>query len=539
MHEGFEQRWARARRHDQAGDHDAARFEYASILDTEPDRLYVRLRLSALEQAAGRYRAARTHALEAGATVRRLSAWKHVALVTRRLLDFDEGEAARELIVSADWADADIFRNSAVLSQYLWLTHHFDDALRLIEAAGHRAGPSHLLSYSKANALRHCGRMAEATAEYEYCLSLEPGYAYAHWSLAHHVRSDVPFARVKRIRAALAATVKSSPERAYLHYALFKELDDAGDTASAWQHLSAGARFKRAGVHYDADREERAFAALRNAPPTIGRVPIEQDATPDGTVPIFIVGLPRTGTTLLERILGGHTRVAGGGELDTFGEALSFVSDRFVPGAAMDAGDVLRLQEIDLGEVGRRYRQRTLHRASGCAFLSDKNPVNFVHAGLIARALPQARILCLMRSPMDACLSNLKELFANDAYAYSYDLDELADHYARFARLAAHWRRTLPGRFHIVDYQSLVDDTATTVAQVLAFCGLPFEEGCLDITSNTTPVSTASSSQVRQPIHGRNIGAWRRYAAPLEPLRRRLIARGVCLPADTPASTGN
>lgn len=535
MPEGFEQHWARARRYEHAGDHDAARSAYASILEAEPDRLYVRLRLSALEQAAGHYRDARMHALAASAALLRLSAWKHTTLVSRRLLDFDEGDTARELIVSADWADPDIVRDSAVLSQHLWLTHYFDDALRLIEMAERRARSSHLLCYSKANALRHCGRMAEATAEYERCLSLKPDYADAHWSLAHHERSTVPSARVESIRIALATTSQSALERAYLHYALFKELDDAGDTASAWEHLAAGACLTRTDVSYDADREARTYAALRNVS---SNDPMEAGPQEPGSagapVPVFIVGLPRTGTTLLERILGGHSRVANGGELETFGEAISFVSDRFLSAASMDAWDVERCRAIDHAELGRRYAQRTVYRANGRDVLTDKNPMNFVHAGLIARALPDARILCMVRNPMDACLSNLTALFANGAYGYSYDLDELADHYARFVQLAAHWQRMLRGRFHVVEYESLVGDPEATASRVLAFCGLPFEAGCVDITTNTTPVSTASSSQVRQPIHQRSVGAWRRYATQLEPLRQRLLAHGV----DVPASDG-
>jgi hypothetical protein len=172
--------------------------------------------------------------------------------------------------------------------------------------------------------------------------------------------------------------------------------------------------------------------------------------------------------------------------------------------------------------VGSEYVARTERHYGERTHLIDKNPLNVFHAGFIARALPQARILCLMRNPMDACFSNFKELFAGDAYGYSYDLRELADHALRFRTLVEHWEQALPGRFMTVGYESMVGDPARTAEAVMAFCGLPFEADAIDITRNLTPSSTASSSQVREPIHMRAVGAWRRYARELAPLVQRL-----------------
>jgi hypothetical protein len=251
-------------------------------------------------------------------------------------------------------------------------------------------------------------------------------------------------------------------------------------------------------------------------------------------VPVFIVGMPRTGTTVLERILGGHAQVADAGELNDFQHAASLASDRFIQ-LPLGADDLAALATIDPQAIGRSYLERTAHRYAGKSHLVDKNPQNVFAAGLIAGALPQARILCLVRDPVDACFSNLKELFAPGAYAYSYDLQELADHYARFRRLVEHWRAKLPQQFHVVRYEDLVADPASVSEAVLRFCGLPPDPGCVDITRNLSRAATASSSQVRQPIHARNVGAWRRYRQPLQPLVERLGQHG--FGADVEAAT--
>lgn len=520
MQDDFETLWNRARSHEVAGDLPAAQAIYESILREEPDRLYVRLRASALEQAFGNYRQSRAHALMAADAVRK-GRWNDIDAVTRRLLAFDEGEALRDLIVEADWTSHNIAQKSPLLAQQLYLTDHVDEALDLIDAVFARAGSSEHLSYARANALRYSGRMREATDEYERCLRLQPAYPYAHWALAYHQKADPPLSRIGRIEKAQATMAAAAPEQAYFHYALFKEYDDADEIDLAWQSLAAGARIKRQATRYDPAQEQKGFESLRQSVDVdfVGdRRRVEGDSE---TVPIFIVGMPRTGTTLLERILGNHSQVTAAGELRDFNTALCWEADSFV-GSSLTPSSIARLQSLDFGRVGAHYLQRTAARSRGRRYLIDKNPLNFAYAGYIAKALPHAKILCLRRSPMDACFSNLKELFTNLTYGYSYDMIELADHYARFAALRDHWQRILPEQFHVVDYENLVADPLAASEGIMRFCGLDFEPQSIDITANAAPVATASSSQVRQPIHSRGVGAWRRYADYLEPLRARL-----------------
>ena len=404
------------------------------------------------------------------------------------------------------------------LIQHLWLIDEYEAALRLIDAASQRVQPNHLLSYSRANALRYCGRIEEATAEFEKCIALAPNYPYAHWSLAYHAKANPLGSRVDRIRQALTTVSDDPIAQTHLRYALFKELDDLGNVDAAWPELQAGARIMRGLVSYDSEREEQALLTLRRLTDDSF---VKDGAEQPAKVPIFIVGMPRTGTTVLERILGNHTLVASAGELNDFSRALSWESDHFydVP-ATLRSLD--RIKDVNFARVGEAYLRRTADRYGAGRYLIDKNPVNIFNAGFIAKALPQAKILCLLRNPMDTCFSNLKELFSGTAYGYSYDLLELGDHYTRFRQLAEHWQNVLPHQFHVVGYERLVADPLMASEEVMRFCGLPFEPICVDITRNTAPVSTASSSQVRQPINTRGVDAWRKYAKYLEPLEMRI-----------------
>ncbi|MEJ7745600.1 MAG: sulfotransferase [Luteimonas sp.] len=519
MQTDFETLWRRARSLENEGNPAAAKAIYESLLQADPERLYVRLRLSAIEQVEGNYRAAREHALRSGETVRH-ARWKDLAVVTTRLLTFDEHSTVRGLILGTDWNDPEILKSSAVLAQHLWLIDETAQALRMIENASLRAPSSPILSYSRAQVLRYLGRMEEATVEYERCLQLEPNEVLAHWSLAHHEKSNPPRLRIGRIKRTQAALPADAVEQPYLHYALFKEFDNAGDVDQAWASLQSGARTKRRSIRYDAALEEQGFEAMRQLT-NRGFVGSGGGDASSERVPIFILGMPRSGTTLLERVFGNHSQVVAAGELNDFNSALCWESNRFLE-SFITPRAVASLRDIDYAHVGANYLERTREKARGSRYLVDKNPVNFIYAGLIGKALPQARIVCLRRGAMDSCMSNLKELFASDVYGYSYDLTELADYYIRFERMCDHWRQVLPDQFHTVDYESLVTSPLGSTEQVMKFCGVPFEPDCVDITRNEAPVSTASSSQVRQPINTKGIGAWRKYAKYLEPLESRI-----------------
>lgn len=519
MQQELNRYWAKARDYELAGNDPAARAVYETILRLDPGQAIAWLRLSEFERKADRYRASHSHALQAAAAAAANRRWKSLPYVAKQLLAFDERDVVHDLIANADWSDKSILEQSAVLSQNLWMADRYDTALRLIDHASSHVPPSHLLAYSRANALKYIGRMEEATNEFERCLALSPHYAFAHWSLAYHVKADPLGSRIERIRGAQSALPKETMEQVYLGYALFKELDDIGETEQAWTALQGAMSTMRHRIEYDPAREERGLSVLEEIVDAtfVGGDRVENT----DQVPVFIVGMPRTGTTVLDRILSNHSRVASAGELNVFSRTLSWVADHFYD---VPAGEHLiqKVRDADFARVGSMYLQRTAGRYLDKTHLIDKNPANIFNAGFIAKALPQARIICLLRNPMDTCFSNLKELFSGNAYGYSYDLGELADHYVRFRRLVKHWQTVLPSQFRAIEYEELVADPLRISEEVMRFCGIPFEPECIDITRNATPVSTASSSQVRQAINRRGVDAWRRYEQYLEPLQSRI-----------------
>ncbi len=268
---------------------------------------------------------------------------------------------------------------------------------------------------------------------------------------------------------------------------------------------------------YDSQAEQALFDHLGTLGPAAGLGHIG-----DGPRPVFIVGMPRSGTTLLERVLGNHPDVADAGELNDILWQLRWCAD-LAGDKFLDLALARKAESIDWPELGRRYLAHTQWRAGGKAVYTDKMPANFTNVAYILRALPQARIVHMVRDPMDTCFSNLKELFAG-AYPHSYDQVEMADHFRRYRMLMAHWHKAFPGRILDVRYGELVEAPERVAREVVDFCGLPWHEGMTAIENRTGTVATASAAQVREPIHQRYVGQWRRYEAHLGPLRERLGA---------------
>jgi hypothetical protein len=242
----------------------------------------------------------------------------------------------------------------------------------------------------------------------------------------------------------------------------------------------------------------------------------------EGPTPVFIVGMPRSGTTLLDRILSSHSRVTSAGEIIDFWRQLHWVAD-VVPAKGESLLQIVQRDDIDFRQVGQRYLRQTQWMAQGRAFYIDKLPGNIQMVAFIRRALPHAPILHMVRDPMDTCFSNYKAMFGNIS-AYSYDLDALAHYYGQYARLVRHWHAALPGAMLDVSYADLVRDPETGIRRVLAHCGLEVEEACLRPERNAAAVATRSSPQVRESIHTRGLGQWLHYERQLEPLRKALAA---------------
>ena len=241
----------------------------------------------------------------------------------------------------------------------------------------------------------------------------------------------------------------------------------------------------------------------------------QQPPNPDVT-PILIVGLPRSGSTLIEQILASHSQVDGTHELGDLARSIQAARRSRHRGLRFPKG-LSRLSPDDWGELGRRYIEETkIHRGTAPYFV-DKNPNNFVYAGIVRIALPNARIIDARRHPLDSCFGSYKQLFAS-GQPFTYDMTELGEYYLQYCRLMDHWRQVLPGFVLEVHYEEVVADLETQVRRILDFCGLPFEDNCLRFHETERAVKTASSEQVRRPIYSSSVNLWRNYEPHLEEL---------------------
>jgi hypothetical protein len=325
------------------------------------------------------------------------------------------------------------------------------------------------------------------------------------------------------IRAQLHAVEKGSEDHAAFEFAQYKELEDLGRYEDAFAALERGNAIMYSRLSHDMQRERELFEGIRRLfTPDFVRGP---GARINGPVPIFIVGLPRSGTTLLDRILDNHPDVVSTGERIDFPRQLRWAANLH-GNDLIDAKLLDRILRVDYDELGRRYLEQTQWRTPGSSFFVDKLPANHMLLGLIHRALPQAPILHMVRDPMDVCFSNYRALFG-ESYPYSYQLDALASHYLQYRMLMRHWNDVMPGCVLDVSYADLVTNPEPTLATVFAHCGLRPVPGCSDLTRNATAVNTLSSAQIREPIHTRSLGEWRRYERQLAPLRGVLQSAGL------------
>jgi tetratricopeptide (TPR) repeat protein len=334
---------------------------------------------------------------------------------------------------------------------------------------------------------------------------------------------------VREMSAQLAALPVEAPEIVPLCYALAKECEDLGDFRQAGAYLQRGATRRRRNLSYDVADDEHALQQIvQNF--TGQRLAAAQGGE-RGAAAIFITGLPRSGTTLVDRILSSHSAVQSLGEINDL--AYAVIGQVY---ATMDANAappertelIRRSALLDHAVLGDDYLRRVAGFARNRPRFIDKTPWNFLYLGLIALALPGARIVHLRRNPMDSCFALYKTLF-RDGSPYSYDLQDLARYYLAYDRLMAHWRSVLPGRFLDLDYEHVVQSQEQATRELLAWCGLPFEPQCLEFHRNPAPAATASAAQVREPLHARSIGIWRNYAVQLEPLAAALRAGGVAI----------
>jgi tetratricopeptide (TPR) repeat protein len=358
--------------------------------------------------------------------------------------------------------------------------------------------------------LKAMGDYDAAVASYLACMREAPDFGETYWSLANLKTYRFDDATVAEMETRAAASGANDQSAVNFHFALGKAYEDRGDYERAWDHYRRGNVSQRAQVKYDpvqtAVMNDRILGVFDAA--LVEKLRGAGDPDPS---PIFILGLPRSGSTLLEQILATHTDVEGTSELPYVGRlATSLNLNR--PDGVNYPEAMRELGPSNLSAMGRDYLARArMHRRSGASRFIDKMPNNFPNAGLIALVLPNAKIIDARRHPLDACLSNYRQLFAK-GQNFTYDLTEIGEYYLEYQRMMDHWHDVLPDRVLTVQYEDVVADFEPQVRRLLAFCGLPWQDACLRFYESERPVRTPSAEQVRQPIYDRSVGHWKNYA---------------------------
>jgi tetratricopeptide (TPR) repeat protein len=370
-------------------------------------------------------------------------------------------------------------------------------------------------------ALQVIGRSHEAVESYRQAVRLRPGWGEACWSLANLKTYQFSPAEVEAIRTHLAAPETALADQCPLEFALGKALEDRSDYAEAFRCYERGNALKRSQITFQVAEIERNTRLQKSLCTRAFFAERRGFGAPDDS-PIFIVGLPRSGSTLIEQILASHSRVEGTREL----AHITRFANRL--GLPLRSDGVLRypavLAEFSAAEarrLGERYLEGTRPYRTGRPRFIDKMPGNFRHLGLIHLVLPNARIIDARRSPMACCLSNFKQLFAA-GHEFTYSLEDLGRYYRSYVELMMHWESALPGQILRVDHEGLVRDLEGGVRRLLEFCGLDFEVGCLEFYKTERAVHTASSEQVRRPVSSRDLEHWRCFEPWLGELRAAL-----------------
>lgn len=368
------------------------------------------------------------------------------------------------------------------------------------------------------NALKECGQFARAMASYDRALAIRPNYPQAHYNRAD-LKSFGPGDPDLRVLERLAETSTQMPaaDAAFVHFALAKALDDTGEADRAFRHLLHANALKRQQIDYDETALTEFFQRLRHV---FSREFLERRAGTGDTseAPIFVLGMPRSGSTLVEQILSCHPRVQTAGERTD----LEHVIAQELQGRYPES--VQQLSAAALLRIGTAYLARLPALQPGRDRIVDKLPGNFMHIGLIRAVLPNARIVHVVRDPLDTCLSCFFKLF-RDGQAYSYDLAELGRYYRRYSELMQHWREVLPeGSICEISYERLVADLPSEAQRLVAYCGLPWDERCLGFHAGSRVVQTASAVQVRKPIFSSSVRRSTRYVSHLQPLIAALTA---------------
>ena len=430
-----------------------------------------------------------------------------------------EALEAFDILLAADPDDVRVTTAKAQmlgqLGEYAAAIECYDRLLRLRSDS-----PRAWLGYG--NILKTVGRRDDAVAAYRRALSLAPTLGEAWWSLANLKTWRFDAQDIAAMEAATGDPHAGRGDRVHLHFALGEAYEAAREFEPSFAHYSEANRLRRLSIDHDADALTRQVSRSITLH-TRAFIGDRADWGNASSEPVFIIGMPRAGSTLIEQILSSHSAVEGTAELPDIPLLVQKMMVEQQGGPSLAYPEVTARLDADAARTfGADYLAGTrLHRKTGKPFFIDKLPNNWLHIGFIHLILPNARIIDARREPLDCCFSNFKQHFAR-GQAFSYSLDDMGRYYRDYVRMMDHWDTVLPGRVHRVVHEELIADPAREIARLLAALGLPFEDACLNFHENDRPVRTASSEQVRRPINRDGVERWRAYDPWLGPLKQAL-----------------
>ncbi|MBT5387382.1 MAG: tetratricopeptide repeat protein [Porticoccaceae bacterium] len=449
----------------------------------------------------------------------RLKWWLRLAAALSRQDKIIEAEEAVQHVLNID---SDRSEARMLLGDIFAKDNRFQAALEQYNLVLEKTPDNVVALSQKATVLKTLGEQDQAVEVYRRCMQLDNNYGEAAWSLSNLKTYRFSDAEVSQIQAALAEGSLTDKSKVHFNYALGKAYEHRKDWDSAFAYYAAGNQVQKQLVSWSADD----FSQLVDRTiETFSTEFIAQSAGAgvDDGAPIFILGLPRSGSTLQEQILASHSQVEGTRELPY----IPWLANRLhrQPNAMASQPYPLGVTELgaqdwySLGEQFMAQAQR--HRQTDAPLFTDKLPNNFIYIGLILLAMPNAKIVNTMRHPIDNCFGCFKQLWAEGQH-FSYDLNDLGRYYRDYQRLMAHWQKVFPGKVYSVQYENVVDDLEGNVEKLLAYCGLPLEQACLRFHETERAVNTASSEQVRQPIYKSAVAYWKHFEAHLGPLKAAL-----------------
>ncbi len=501
-----------AEQHVRDGSPDKAEKIYREILKKDPDHVEAARLLAGVAVTHERYREAEVFLQRAVQMAPDyLRAWADLANVQRELDKIEDAIASATRVMELA---PDVAESHMLYASVIGLAGRHEDAIgmyrKAIAASPERAGAM----CSMAHHLKTIGQQDEAIAQYRAAIAARPDHAEAYWSLANLKTFCFADTEVAAMEALLEDEHLSDLSRAQVHNALGFANEARRNFDRAFSHFEQCNRIRRLSESYDPvdtesthDRVIEMFSKEFLA---------QTSADPVQPTPILIVGLPRSGSTLLEQILASHSQVDATHELGDLTRSVQTLRRR--------ARNQERFPEF-LGKtrtagwshIGQEYLKRTARYRQGAPFFVDKNPNNFIFAGVVKLAMPNAKVINARRHPLDSCLGAYKQLFAS-GQPFTYEMTELGEYYLQYQRLMDHWHSVMPGFVLDVQYEDVVSDLETAVRRLLDFCGLPFEEACLTFHETKRAVKTASSEQVRQPIYSSSLERWRNYEPHLDTL---------------------